>query len=423
MGNDWRQPYDVPDSLQRLFEDQQRQVDRVRDLFDTSRITGTFERMIADQQRQADRLRDLVGSSTLISSSAKLSATDNSATAQIKKLIEGGIHAPTSYEKMLESISGIAPAGTRAATYRRSQLPEERVMNESPELQRKLRDLEKQLTQLHADVSEKTRALKEQEAGSAEKDDAIRALQQTITELSEAQRLAHLLARVEPGAQRQLLESPDFRKEFDRDEPCDAYVMSIDIRRSTELMLKARDPKLFAQFLLGLTRILREIVLSNHGVFDKFTGDGVLAFFPTFYSGSDAGLLVLQAAAQAHAAFQAHYDSHRHCFLTVRRDVGLGIGVDFGRVQIVQIESEFTVVGTPVVYACRMAGADAGQTLVNQPGFEQLSTTHSIVCDFTPLNLEIKHEGPTLAYAARLNGRPYMIEPPSWYSTDSQTSA
>lgn len=420
MSDDWRSRYGIPDSIQRMLDDQQRQADRLREVVDMSRFTG-LDRIIADQQRQTDQLRELVESSRISSTIEKLIGPDYSAAAQIKKLVETSIHTPTSYERMLESIGAIAP-GTAGAPYRKSSA-EERAMNESPGLQRKLRELETQLTQLHADVTDKARALKELEAGSAEKDDAIRALENTVTQLLETQRLAHLLARVEPAAQRQILESPAFRKEFDREEPCDAYVMSIDIRRSTELMLKARDPRLFAEFLLGLTRTLREIILLNHGIFDKFTGDGVLAFFPTFYSGKDAGLLVLQAATQAHAAFHTHYDAHRHCFLTIRRDVGLGIGVDFGRVQIVQIESEFTVVGTPVVYACRMAGADANQTLVNQPAFEQLSSAHSVVCDFAPVDLQIKHEGPTLAYAARLNGRPYVLSPPEWLATETEPPA
>lgn len=412
--------YGIPDSIQRMLEDQQRQADRLREMLDMSRFTG-LDRIIADQQRETDRLRELVESSRITSAIEKLVSPEYSAAAQIKKLVDGSIHTPTSYERMLESIGAIAPSGPGTA-YRKSSA-QERDMNESPELQRKLRELETKLTQLNADVTDKARALKELEAGSAEKDDAIRALEQTITQLSETQRLAHLLARVEPAAQRQILESPVFREAFNRDEPCDAYVMSIDIRRSTDLMLKARDPRLFAEFLLGLTRTLRRIILLNHGIFDKFTGDGVLAFFPTFYSGKDAGLLVLQAAKEAHSAFHAHYDAHRHCFLTIRRDVGLGIGIDFGRVQIVQIESEFTVVGTPVVYACRMAGADAGQTLANQPAFEQLSAAHSVVCDFRAVDLEIKHEGPTLAYAARLNGRPYVVSPPDWFSNETEPAA
>src|SRR6185436_699940 len=271
------------------------------------------------KQRQADRVRDLTTSGSLDGQLARVFAQEQARAEQIRQIVNAGSRSSL-FENVMGSAAiaatGLDPA-TAAALGAHGLYPygERVVIRESPELQPKLRELEAQLTQLRADVSDKTRALSEQAEGSARKDDDIRELQQNIAELTEKQHLAHLLARVEPEAQRLLLESKDFRKQFDHEEPCDAFVMSIDIRRSTELMLKSRRPKLFAQFIVGLTQILREIVLSNHGIFDKFTGDGVLAFFPTFYSGLDAGLLVLQAAHQAHTAFSQHYDANRHCFL------------------------------------------------------------------------------------------------------------
>jgi class 3 adenylate cyclase len=406
MSGAWKNPptHIVPESLQHLLDRQEREAARFQSLQDSFRVPDSLQKIIAAQEREASRFEAMLS---------------KAGAAEFQKFIEASTYAPSPFERL----TGAAHAFTHAdfdyvrgadLRHRLTHDPEGQAMSESSELQRKLRELESQLTHLRTDVDQKAQALRELEAGSAEKDQAILELQQIVSQLSQTQRFAHLLAHVETAAQKKLLESADFRREFERDESCDAFVMSIDIRRSTELMLKARDAKLFAEFLLGLTRILREIVLVNHGVFDKFTGDGVLAFFPTFYSGCDAGLLVLQAAEQAHAAFRSHYNAHRHCFLTVRTDVGLGIGVDFGRVQVVQIESEFTVVGTPVVYACRMGGAEAGQTLVNQPAYEQLSLAHSVVCDFAAVELEIKHEGRALAYAARLNGRPYSLAAPPW---------
>src|ERR1700730_4336105 len=98
-------------------------------------------------------------------------------------------------------------------------------------------------------------------------------------------------------------------------------------------MLKAREPKLFAQFITTLARQLRNEVLENYGIFDKFTGDGILAFFPEFYSGSDAGYFALRAAPTCHKVFASHYEKHRHCFISVLKELGLGIGLDYGQVQ------------------------------------------------------------------------------------------
>jgi adenylate cyclase len=72
--------------------------------------------------------------------------------------------------------------------------------------------------------------------------------------------------------------------------------MAVDLRRSTELMLKSRRPELFAEFILYLAQQLRMIILNNYGIFDKFTGDGVLAFFTDFYSGCDSGFRAITAA-------------------------------------------------------------------------------------------------------------------------------
>src|SRR5207249_2646213 len=114
-------------------------------------------------------------------------------------------------------------------------------------------------------------------------------------------------------------------------------VISIDIRRSTDLMLKARTPQDFAAFISNVSIALSRIITSNFGVFDKFTGDGMLGFFPDFYSGKDCGLRVLMAAKQCHLAFSELYRQNWASFDTVLCDIGLGIGIDFGPVNLMQI--------------------------------------------------------------------------------------
>jgi class 3 adenylate cyclase len=187
-------------------------------------------------------------------------------------------------------------------------------------------------------------------------------------------------------------------------------------------MLKARNPRLYAEFITILARQLREIILQNYGIFDKFTGDGVLAFFPDFYTGKDAGYFALKAANDCHEVFAEHYASNKHCFTSILKDIGLGIGIDYGEVQIVQIGGDFTVVGTPVVYACRMGGADAGHTYLNQPAFEKLFESYSAICDFDECEITIKHEGKTLAYGVELNGKGYEPDLPEWTKDSERQS-
>lgn len=55
--------------------------------------------------------------------------------------------------------------------------------------------------------------------------------------------------------------------------------LSFDLRRSTRAMDRMLDPKAFADWIEAMVIILRRIAIENNGVFDKFTGDGVLVHF------------------------------------------------------------------------------------------------------------------------------------------------
>jgi hypothetical protein len=90
-------------------------------------------------------------------------------------------------------------------------------------------------------------------------------------------------------------------------------------------------------------------------------------------------------------------------------------------VRLVQVAGGLTVVGEPVVYACRLASGPPKVTLANQPAFEQISAKFGGLCFAEEQNHEIKHEGTMLAYEVRLNGRGYVPARPEWL-VDSATS-
>jgi class 3 adenylate cyclase len=202
-----------------------------------------------------------------------------------------------------------------------------------------------------------------------------------------------------------------------------AFILSIDVRKSTTLMLKARDPQLFAMFIEKLCDGLRAAVLANHGVFDKFTGDGILAFFPDFYTGDDSGYWAVQTASQCHKIFDECYSAHRNCFASVLSDVGLGIGIDFGVVRLVSSWGGMTVVGAPVVYACRMGAAPAGKTFLNQPAYEQVLEKYSAYCTLHEDSIEVKGEGKTVAYAVELGAKVHNPAAPDWGKSVKEHSA
>ncbi len=157
----------------------------------------------------------------------------------------------------------------------------------------------------------------------------------------------------------------------------DCFVMAIDIRRSTDLMLHAKTPSLFEEFISEIEGRLKEAVIGCFGIVDKFTGDGLIAYFPPFIPREDAGLRCLRAATQCHGAFKEVYARKRHCFQLVPAGVGLGIGVDYGPVHFRMAGQELIAVGRPVVFACRLSCVDSEHTVLNQQAAREILAKHA----------------------------------------------
>jgi class 3 adenylate cyclase len=280
--------------------------------------------------------------------------------------------------------------------------------------QEKVRSLQDEIRRLEDNLTITANALQEEKVTAAGHKEREAKLSSTLSELKTKQQLAFLLDRVSPEAANVLLDSEGLRKEFLGDEARLLFAMSVDIRRSTDLMLKARTPQAFALFITKLCKDLMDVVRNHNGVVDKFTGDGILCFFPEFFSGKDAGYYALAAADACHATFAKHYQAHRNSFTSVLKDVGLGIGVDYGECHLVQVAGNLTIVGSPVVYACRLGGAPAGLTLLNQPAYQIISERHGGCVLLEETSIDIKHEGVLVAYAATLSRSGFAPSPPAW---------
>jgi class 3 adenylate cyclase len=252
----------------------------------------------------------------------------------------------------------------------------------------------------------------------------LKTLEDLRQSVSSKEKINHILPRVnEIAKQKLLLPTDDFKDKFADGYSTKCVVISIDIRHSTELMLRARTATQYSKFITELTTKLSNIIIENFGVFDKFTGDGILAFFPEFYSDDDSMLYALRAAKQCHQVFADHYYSNKECFTIIIKNVGLGIGIDYGYVSLVNQPSELTVVGIPVVYACRMAGTASGTTLLNQPAFEAVKIKYGNHLKTTEAEINIKNEGVALAYQVEVNENSYgPLKVPEWYSVFENAS-
>lgn len=229
--------------------------------------------------------------------------------------------------------------------------------------------------------------------------------------------------RISAKAFEQLRTDKAFQKAFEDNSEMKAVVVSIDIRRSTELMLKSRTPKQYAEFIIELSSKLSSVITSNFGIYDKFTGDGILAFFPDFYSGKDSIRHALKACEECHKVFREHYEQYKSIFTVFLKNVGLGIGIDYGDVTLVNRGAELTVVGIPVVYACRMSSAPPYATWLNLPAFDFLIANCGNMVHYDEMEINLKHEGPALAYSVQFSKKmDKELTAPDWATRQASES-
>src|SRR5262249_28359888 len=126
-------------------------------------------------------------------------------------------------------------------------------------------DTEKVMADVLQRVTALNRSLQERQQSNEE-------LQRRIDALEKQVSLAFVANAIHSKARDAFFSVHSFQEEFFSNAPRSAYVVAIDLRRSTDLMLKARSADLFAKFITGLCDTLCETILESGGIFEKFTG-------------------------------------------------------------------------------------------------------------------------------------------------------
>ena len=170
---------------------------------------------------------------------------------------------------------------------------------------------------------------------------------------------------------------PDWEQRFRRDdlldavidgEPIQMFVMAADIRESTTLMKESVRFERFAVVMDKFVSSVRLGIRRSGGWFDKFTGDGFLAYWIVQPGSQDEyeERFVQTAGDITHTANILIDLFHRRVLEDFRSNsrnlsagVGLSMGLDAGPGYLVKIADELTVVGPPVVGAVRMVTAAA----------------------------------------------------------------
>lgn len=189
-------------------------------------------------------------------------------------------------------------------------------------------------------------------------------------------RLAGLLEAHAPADWEEQFRKEELLEVIAAGESIQMFVMAADIRESTMLMKEAIKFERFAYVMDKFVSSVRQGITRSGGWFDKFTGDGFLAYW-IVQSGPkhEYDERFVQAAGNiAHTAQTLVDLFHRRVLEDFRANsrnlsggVGLSMGLDAGPGYLVQIAGELTIVGPPVVGAVRMvtAATKPGEILAN----------------------------------------------------------
>ena len=157
------------------------------------------------------------------------------------------------------------------------------------------------------------------------------------------------------------LDDPDKYLKLGGEKRC-ATVMFADIRGFTSFSEK-RSPEEIIEVLNNLFPKWMNAVLKNKGTFDKYLGDGIMAFFSAQVSDEDNAFNALLAAREIKYEFD--------CTDYIKSGIGIGIGINSGEVFVGNVGSdammEYTVIGDPVNTAQRIESeALPGQILISK---------------------------------------------------------
>lgn len=173
-------------------------------------------------------------------------------------------------------------------------------------------------------------------------------------------------------------------------------VLFADIRGFTRFTEEHTAPEV-VETLNRIFRALSHLVFAHRGTFDKYLGDGLMAFYGAPIAGQDDARRAVETAIEMQRRFRDLAEEAG----PLMRDLGLGVGVHSGEAIVGNIGSDrvmdYTVIGDTVNVAKRLQEAALpGQTLISQATL--LLVPGVTARRLEPLSLPGRHE-PVLAYA------------------------
>ncbi len=141
----------------------------------------------------------------------------------------------------------------------------------------------------------------------------------------------------------------------------DTLVMVADIRRSQDLITYGLSPEFYREQIFGFLDEVKRILRKNFGIYDRFTGDGFIAYFNQYVceqEGHDYYEMTLDACKRIQTFSEQYFENWSNKIRKIPVEpIGLSLGIDSGIVNFKDIDGQFFAIGDACVWATRMCNA------------------------------------------------------------------
>lgn len=159
---------------------------------------------------------------------------------------------------------------------------------------------------------------------------------------------------------------------------CDTLVLVGDIRRSQDLMTYGTDANTYRDNIIEFMNKTRQILKQNCGLYDRFTGDGFIAYFSEYMcdqEGKDYYEMMLKSCREILEFSKPFFEKWTSLLRRIpETEIGLCIGVDSGKVSFKDLNNQLFAIGDACVWATRMNSAgENGDVILNNIPYQVLS--------------------------------------------------
>lgn len=167
---------------------------------------------------------------------------------------------------------------------------------------------------------------------------------------------------------------------IDKMSKSDTLVVVGDIRRSQDLMTYGSNPDVYREKIIEFMDKTRQILKDNCGLYDRFTGDGFIAYFNKYMceqEGKDYYEMMLKSCREILEFSNPFFDEWVKLLRRIPdMEIGLCIGVDSGIVSFKDLNNQLFAIGDACVWATRMNSAgEKGDIILNNIPYQVLSSS------------------------------------------------